>query len=111
MRIAIPIKEKNGMNSRTEEHFGRARYFAIYDSETKQLEEVEVRKEEHGICSPVRELLELGIDAVFVLGMGAKARALFEENGVKVFTGNFRSVREVAENIDKLESFRGGCGK
>ncbi len=111
MRIAIPIKEKNGMDSRIEEHFGRARFFAIYDSESKRLEEIEVRKAEHGICSPARALLELGIDAVFVLGIGVKARTLFEENGVKVFTGNFRNLREVAENIDKLESFRGGCEK
>ncbi len=111
MRIAIPLKEKKGMESRIEEHFGRTRFFAIYDSESGQLEEIEVSKAEHGTCSPARELLRLGVDAIFVLGMGAKARMLFEENGIRVFTGNFRSVQEVVENIDKLERFSGGCGK
>ena len=46
MRILIPVLENRGKESRVSPHFGRAPYFALYDSETEKLEIIE-NKSEH----------------------------------------------------------------
>ncbi len=110
MRIIMPVLEKNSENSRISEHFGQANYFALYDSETKELKIID-RGSEHieGACMPVEEMMKYKPDIVFVLGMGHRAIEMFKAQGIKVKSGNYSTVKEVIENINDLNDFEGAC--
>ena len=109
MRIAVPLEENRGVDSRVAEHFGRARFFLIYDTESGSFEVIDFEKEEKGVCSPASFLIEKGVHAVYVLGMGYKARCRLEEAGVQVLTGGYTVARDVLRNLDRLDKFKGGC--
>ena len=47
--------------------------------------------------------MKLKPDIVFSLGMGQRAIRLFNEKRVKLRSGNYKTVKEVIENIDNLE--------
>lgn len=110
MRIIMPILEKNGEKSRISEHFGQAKYFALYDSKAKKIELID-RTSEHieGACTPVGEMMKHKPDTIFVLGMGVRAVDMFKMQGINVKSGNFKTVGEVIKNLDKLEEFAGAC--
>ena len=110
MRILIAINENNGINSKLSGHFGHCPYFAIYETETKDLEIVE-NKIDHTNqnLTPVDQIMKFNPDTVFTLGAGQRAINLFNEKKVKLKTGNYEVVQEVIENIDKLKNLDGGC--
>ncbi|MBU4502057.1 MAG: hypothetical protein KKA79_05660 [Nanoarchaeota archaeon] len=110
MKIITPVLEKDGKNSKISEHFGQAKYFALYDSETKKTKFID-RTSEHieGACTPVAEMMQYKPDAIFVLGMGYRAVEMFKTRGVQVKSGNYSRLSEVIENLDKLEDFEGAC--
>ncbi len=109
MLVAIPLEENRDLESDVAEHFGRVRFFLIYDTESKAHRIIDFVKREEGVCAPAVVLVELGVDAVYVLGMGYRARCMLEEAGVVVLTGPYRRAKDVVENLDRLERFEGGC--
>ncbi len=109
MLVAIPLEENKDLESAVAEHFGRARFFLIYDTESKAHRIIDLVKKEEGVCAPAAVLVELGVGAVYVLGMGYRARCMLEEAGVVVLTGPYRRAKDVVENLDRLERFEGGC--
>jgi len=111
MRILIAINEKNGINSKLSEHFGHCPYFAIYETETNDLEFVE-NKIDHSDqnSTPVDQMMKFNPNIVFTLGAGQRAVNLFKEKGVKLKTGKYEIVKEVIENIEGLKDLDGGCG-
>jgi len=110
MRILIAINEKNGINSKLSAHFGHCPYFAIYETETNNLEIIE-NKIDHTNqnLTPVDQIMKFNPDTVFTLGAGQRAINLFNERQVKLKTGNYKTVQEVVKNIDRLEDLDGGC--
>ena len=42
--------------------------------------------------------------------MGMRAIELCEQKGIKLKTGNFRTVEDVIKNVDKLGDLEGSCG-
>lgn len=110
MIIIMPVEEKDGNDSRICPHFGRAPYWAIYDSVQKKIEITGKKSEEgHRSGNKVQEILQFEPDMLFVTGMGVKAKMVLDEKGVKIKTGNFRTVQEVIDNIDSLNDFGGAC--
>ena len=110
MKILIAIEENKGADSKLSMHFGHCPFFAIFDSETENIEFIE-NKLDHSNpdLTPVDQIMKLKPDIVFSLGMGRKAINLFNKAGVKLKTGNFRTVGEVIKNIDKLKELDESC--
>jgi len=110
MKLLIAINENNGENSKLSEHFGHCPYFAIYETDMKNLEIVE-NKLDHSNqnLTPVDQIMKFKPDVVFSLGMGQRAIELFNEKEVKLKTGNYKIVKEVIRNIDNLKELKSGC--
>ena len=100
MKIAIPVLEKNGLNSKISEHFGHSPYFALVevcDSGIRSIDIVENPYEEHGPGVVPNFLKSLGVDVVIVRGMGKRAVDFFEQLGVKVIRGAGGSVESIVK--------------
>lgn len=110
MKIIIPILENKGMDSKISSHFGRAPFFALYDSEKDKLEIIE-NKSEHfgGMGTPVDILLKYKPDIVFAIGIGPRAAELLKSYNIRIETGDFQTVREIIENKDKLKQLEEIC--
>ena len=110
MKLLIAINNNNSAYSILSEHFGHCLYFAIYDTETKNLEIIENEINHSDISlTPIDQIMKFTPDVVFSLAMGKKALKLFDEKGVKVKTGDFKIVKEVIENINNLKDLSDGC--
>ena len=110
MRIAIPVDEDNGIESLVSWHMGRARYFIVYDTETKEIETIVVRPHEGTVCTPVIVLKENNIDQVFLFEAGMRAIQTIEELNIRAVTGDYKTVREVIEHIEELKELDVSCG-
>jgi len=110
MKILIAINEDKGIDSKLSGHFGHCPYFAIYELETKNLEIIE-NKINHlnQDLTPVDQIMKFNPDIVFTLGIGARAINLFNEKGIKLKTGDYKTVEEVIENFDNLKEMDSGC--
>jgi predicted Fe-Mo cluster-binding NifX family protein len=110
MRILIPVLENRGGESKVSPHFGRAPYFALYDSETDKLEIIE-NKSEHfgGMGRPAENMLRYKPNVVFALGMGPRAVDLLKSNNIKIETGDYDTVDDIIANKDKLKELEKAC--
>ena len=110
MKILIAINENKNLDSKLSEHFGHCPYFAIYDTKIKELKiiknEISHSNQE---LTPVDQVMKFEPDSIFSLGIGQKAIKLFNEKQIKVKTGNYKILKQVIENIDKLEELNKGC--
>ena len=99
MKICIPVKENNGLESIPYNHFGSAPFFLVVDTETNDVTAINNRdlNHEHGKCQPIKAIGGADIDVVLVLGIGAGAINKLNSMGVKVFKANPTSLKE---NID-----------
>ena len=108
MKIAIPVSDNKGELSTVAEHFGHVKFMAVYDSKTKKLEMVNVQETEG--CSPISAIDNLGIDTIYCFGIGTRAMRMCKEKGIKLKTGRFSIVRDVIDNVNKLDDLKEGCG-
>lgn len=110
MKLLIAINEDNGIDSLLSEHFGHCPYFAIYDTEKKELR---IRKNElnhsNSDLTPVDQILEFNPDMIFSRGMGRKAIRLFKEKNIDLRTGNYKTVQDIIKNLNTLEKLDKEC--
>lgn len=87
MKIAIPVAEKNGENSKVFNHFGSAPYYALYDGNSNQLRFMEngQKEQNHGHCRPAMEIFYQRVNAVATPGMGVRAVEKMKELGIKLY--------------------------
>ena len=110
MRILVPVLENKGKESRVSPHFGRAPYFALYNSETDNLEIIETMKEgSSGKSRLAEDMLKYKPDVVFAVGMGPRAVDLFRSNDVEIETGEYDTVEDIIKNKDKLKELEEAC--
>lgn len=110
MRIVIPVSENKGKESPVAYHFGRAPYFAVYDSEKEGIEIRQTRKEISGGRSRLAtKILKYTPDVVFAAGMGRRAVNLFRSNNVRIETGDYSTLQQIIENKDKLRELEEAC--
>jgi predicted Fe-Mo cluster-binding NifX family protein len=87
MKLCIPIKENNGLNSEVYSHFGSAPAFLIFDTNSK--EEIVIDNSNmnhvHGACNPIQTIGGSNVDAVIVGGIGGGAISKLNANNIKVF--------------------------
>jgi predicted Fe-Mo cluster-binding NifX family protein len=113
MKLLIALNNNNGVYSKLSEHFGHCLYFAIYNTDTKELDFIDnfIDHSNHlnNTLTPVDQVMKFNPDIIFSLGVGKKALKLFAEKGIKVKTGNFKILKEVIENINNLSDSLDGC--
>ncbi len=103
MKIAIPVEETNGLESRICEHFGKAPYFAII---TVKGEEVKIDFYENPALQGHRpgllpEMLHsLGVEKLIAKGVGRRAEAFFNQLGIEVIKGVMAET--VGEALEEL---------
>ncbi len=98
MKIAIPLADNNGENSKISEHFGHAPYFAIvevHDNEEIELEIIENPLLEHGPGELPEFLKSQQVEIIIVRGIGKRAISFFENFGVKVIRGAEGTVKNI----------------
>ncbi len=112
-RIFFPLLNDNGLDSDISEHFGHAPFFGIYDTEKKELEIIENDLNHVDPSkSPIDQVKETSNPTIiFAKDIGGRAIKLIEEKGMALKTGPYSTVREVIENLDKLEDQTQGCGQ
>ncbi len=107
MKLCIPTVDEGGLRGRISDHFGRAGYFTLVDSESASVEIVvnENAEHEHGQCGGWTTLLAAMPEVVVCRGVGRNAHARLAEQGVAVFRTDAVDVGEA------LEAFRSGALK
>ncbi|MBT3297902.1 NifB/NifX family molybdenum-iron cluster-binding protein [archaeon] len=110
-RIFFPLINDKGIDSDISTHFGHAPYFGVYDKVKNELKIIEMKLDHtNSTKSPVDQIIEtVNPTTIFALGIGARAIQLFNEKGISIKTGNFKIVKEVIENWDKLDSQIKSC--
>jgi len=111
-RIYFPLLNNNGLDSEISYHFGHAPFFGLYDVKTKEftvientLDHVDPNK------SPIDQIIEaVNPTTIFAHGIGGRAVNIIKEKGLNLKTGNFKTVQEVVDNLDKLEDQDSDCG-
>ena len=96
MKICVPAESDAGVEARVPEHFGRAPYLAVADTETGR---VEVRSA--GGCHDdhhVGQIRGAGAEAVACRGLGRRAFAALQEAGIPVLISNRDTVADVIED-------------
>lgn len=100
MKLAIALKE-NDYNSSVDERFGRAPFFIIIDSDTKEFEiiENEAKDEATGAgLKAVKNLLKYEIDTIIAGEIGPKAGELIYDLEIPTF--KFKDLEKVNEIVN-----------
>ena len=111
-KIFFPLLDNKGMDSKISPHFGHAPFFGMYDTEIKGLT---ITENDLDHTDPAKSPIDQIEDAVnpttiFAKGIGGRAIQLIAEKGITLKTGDYDTVKEVIENLDKLEKLTEGCG-
>ena len=115
MKIAIPVAEYRGLESRVYGHFGSAPAFALMDAETLSVKAISNSDHAHvhGACSPMKALAGARPDAVIVGGIGMGALLGLRAAGIKVYRAVDGTVADAvrqlkAEELTEIEE-NGAC--
>lgn len=125
MKICFPVAESQGIASEVYGHFGSAPAFLIVETENNQVATINNKDQHHshGACNPMKALNNQQVDAIVVGGIGAGALMKLNQQGMKVFQAQAKTVKENLELLgeQKLPEFTmqhtcaghghgGGCG-
>ncbi|MEG1003515.1 NifB/NifX family molybdenum-iron cluster-binding protein [Clostridium sp.] len=105
MKICIPAKENNGLETIPYNHFGSAPIFLVFDTETSEITAVNNGdlNHEHGKCQPIKAIGSVSVDVVLVLGIGLGAINKLNSMGIKVFKAENKSIKENIDLLNKNE--------
>jgi predicted Fe-Mo cluster-binding NifX family protein len=116
IKIVIPVEDKNELNARISQHFGRAPYFAAVELDKKgEVTKIEMvpNRSEHfgGMGHPPDTIISLNPDAVLTYGMGPRALNIFQNANIAVLQANKSIVKDLIEayNRDELVELTEGC--
>jgi len=105
MKICIPIKTNEGLNSQLDDHFGSAAFFLLYDTQTCIFETISNHnsRHQHGMCNPLNVLDSHDVNIVICKGIGARAVKTLQESDIKTFCTNGRVVRDVITQYEQQQ--------
>ncbi len=116
VRIVIPVEDRNDLNAKLSQHFGRAPYFVVVElDENGRVLNLQIvpNKSEHfgGMGRPPEIILSLRPNAVITYGMGFRALSMFQSANVAVLKTDKDFVKDVIEayNRDELVELTEGC--
>lgn len=103
MRICIPSKSNEGLNSQVDDRFAHARYFALYDTELKYLRMIKNAKTHHryGKQHLQNMLKESHVDAVICLMLSGKILKEIHRAGIKIYQTDATNISEITQQIDE----------
>jgi predicted Fe-Mo cluster-binding NifX family protein len=123
MRLLIPTNDTNGSSAQISDHFGRAPYYAVADTDTGAVVTVANPSVSHGHgeCVPASEVFaEGGFDAIVCQGIGRGAVTRLARAGGSVFVHKGPDVAAAMEafrnravrmaGVNDGCSGSGGCG-
>lgn len=89
MKLAFPVADENGLESKVYGHFGSAPAFVIADDTTNDFFVIKNTDQHHshGMCNPLKALGNQIVDAVVVGGIGTGALIRLNNLGIRVFKG------------------------
>jgi len=93
MKIAIPT-EGNNLEDKIALHFGRAKYFLIYDTEKNNFKIYSNPEVEKISILPPDFLKKLGVEAVICFGLGPPAFNLFKKYKIKTKKATKGNIKE-----------------
>jgi len=87
MRLCIPTLDDRGLQSSLSDQFGKAPFFTLVDTESRQFKVVinEDLAHEEGGCDPLRCLESERIDLVVCQGLGQRVVTRLSEAGIPFF--------------------------
>jgi predicted Fe-Mo cluster-binding NifX family protein len=105
VKICMPVLDENGLNSVVYGHFGSAPFFAVYDTDTKNVVFANNNESghEHGKCMPVDAIRALNAEAVLCKGMGMRAANLLIAAGIKPFLVDAGTIADAIGKYDARE--------
>lgn len=111
-RIFFPLLNNEGEDSEISSHFGHAPFFGIYDVEKKELK---IIKNDLDHTDPNKNPIDQIQEAVnpttiFAKGIGGRAIGIIAQKGLHLKTGDFTTIKEALDNLDKLEDQTQSCG-
>lgn len=111
-RIFFPLLNNKGEDSEISSHFGHAPFFGLYDVEKKELKITENNLDHTDPTkSPIDQIQEaVNPTTIFAHGIGGRAIGIIAQKGLALKTGPYRTVKEVIENLDRLEDQTQSCG-
>lgn len=111
-RVFFPLLDDNGMDSKISDHFGHAPFFGVYEAEKKKLEIIPNDLDHADPSkSPIDQIEEaVSPTTIFAKGIGGRAIAIIKEKGLKLKTGDYDTVKDAIDNLDKLGDQVASCG-
>jgi len=111
-RIFFPLLDNKGEDSEISQHFGHAPFFGVYDVEKKELKIIENDLDHTDPNkSPIDQIEEaVKPTTIFAKDIGGRAINIIAEKGLSLKTGDYKTVKEVIENLDKLKDQIESCG-
>jgi predicted Fe-Mo cluster-binding NifX family protein len=105
MKICIPIDKNEGLDSTVCGHFGSAPFFAVCDTETKNIEIITNTNEhgEHGQCNPLGAIGGKNIQVLLLAGIGRRAIEKLNAVAIKVYCSTETTVKSSIEKFNKGE--------
>ncbi len=112
-RIFFPLLDNKGEDSEISQHFGHAPFFGLYDVEKKELKIIENNLDHTDpTLSPIDQIEKaVNPTTIFAKGIGGRAINIIAQKGLSLKTGDYSTVKEVIENLDKLENQTESCGQ
>lgn len=106
MRICIPTADNRGLDARAHDHFGSAPFFTLVDVTTNEVTVVPNggAEHEHGACRPLRQLRSHEFDTVICRGMGRRALANLDQQGIEVHMTPCDTVSEIVAAVGRGET-------
>jgi len=102
MRIAVTSQGRE-MSSPVDPRFGRARYFAVVDTESGDLAVADntqnLNAAQGAGIQAGKNVVDLGVQAVITGHVGPKAFATLQAGGVRIYTGAGGTVAEAVEQF------------
>jgi len=111
MKILLGSKT-NTVGSDVDNRFGRAEYYAIYDTDSKEYTFVDNSAKDgaHGAGPKAAQIaIDLGVDVIITGNLGPRALAVVENTDIKSYRISGVTLEENIENYlnDKLEPING----
>ncbi len=100
MKFLVPLSSNDGLNSIVSSHFGRAPYYGVVIVTLDGRFEFKIKSAStvHGESCGATDLVEkFDVDAVVVKGIGPRAIAALQSTGVKIYSTNGRTLKDVID--------------
>jgi predicted Fe-Mo cluster-binding NifX family protein len=100
-RFAVPVESPNGLSSKVNEHFARSEHFAILDAKNNKIVSVKVLPNtfaKEGQKKTAEFIADNGVEVVLAGRIGSCMMSIFQDRGIRMFSGAEGSVRDAFKN-------------